>query len=304
MKALTTAPVVVFAYKRVAHLRLCIQHLQNNTLAPSSDLIVYSDGPRTENDKEGVLEVRRFLKTVSGFASVKVIEHEGNLGLSKSIILNVTKVVNEYGSVVVVEDDLVTSPYFLQYMNDALKKYQFEDKVISIHGYVYPVKGKLPDLFFLRGADCWGWATWKRGWDLFNADGRALLARIARMNENKRFDFSDTYPYIQMLKDQIERKNDSWAILWYASAFVEDKLTLYPGRSLVRNIGNDDSGTHSRKTNKFDVELSSEPVDVFGAQVKLEDNPRAILEFSRYFRALKSPLDNLKAFVKRMISYY
>jgi hypothetical protein len=295
------APVVIFAYKRLSHLTQCLDALRANTLAPVSDLIVFSDGPKKDTDKEGVRAVRNYLKTVHGFRSVKIIEHESNLGLSRSIIQNVTAVVNEYSKIIVVEDDLVTSPYFLQFMNDALEKYDHDENVISIHGYVYPVKGTLPPLFFLRGADCWGWATWKRGWSLMETDGRALLNTIVTSGEQARFDFFGTYPYMRMLRDQIDGKNDSWAILWYASAFVKHKLTLYPGASLVRNIGNDDSGTHSRTTNKFDVTVSSKEVDVMGTPVSVEDNHAAIREFSGYFKTLEGPTDYLKKWVKKII---
>jgi hypothetical protein len=295
------APVVIFAYKRLSHLKQCIDALRVNTLATVSDLIVFSDGPKRDSDREGVTAVRTYLKSVKGFRSTKIVEHETNLGLSQSIIRNVTAVVNEYGRIIVVEDDLVTSPYFLKFMNDALEKYDREEKVISVHGYVYPVKGVLPSLFFLRGADCWGWATWKRGWSLMETDGNALLDRIVSSDEQARFNFFGTYPYMEMLRDQIDGKNDSWAILWYASAFVKHKLTLYPGSSLVRNIGNDDSGTHSKTTSKFDVTVSLKEVDVMGTQVRVEDNGDAIREFSNYFRTLTGPVDRLKAMVKKII---
>ena len=126
--------------------------------------------------------------------------------------------------VIVLEDDLVTSPHFLQYMNDGLGIYERDDRVISIHGYSYPVHGKLPETFFLRGADCLGWATWKRGWDLFEDDGQRLLNELERRNLTRSFDFDGSYPYTQMLRDQIAGSNSSWAVRWYASAFLRDKL--------------------------------------------------------------------------------
>lgn len=140
---------------------------------------------------------------------------------------------------------MITSPYFLQYMNDALSLYKDIEEVISIHGYSYPVKRTLPDTFFLRGADCWGWATWKRGWKLFNLDSSDLYQQLQVNQQCYTFDFEGTHSYCKMLKNNIQGKNDSWAIRWYASAFLRNKLTLYPGRSLIHNIGNDGSGSHS-----------------------------------------------------------
>ena len=180
--------------------------------------------------------------------------------MAQSIIHGVSEVCERHGRVIVIEDDLVTSRYFLRYMNDALNLYENESEVISVHGYVYPVIKALPDSFFIRGADCWGWATWQRGWDLFQCDGLVLLEEIERRGLLREFDFDNTIPYVQMLRDQIAGRNDSWAVRWYASAFLLNKLTLYSGRSLVKNIGNDSSGVHCDASTSFDVEVSQVPV--------------------------------------------
>ena len=176
---------------------------------------------------------------------------------------------------------MVTSPYFLKFMNEALEFYRDEEKVISVHGYMYPVKAKLPETFFLKGADCWGWATWKRGWDLFEPDGKKLLEEIRRRNLQKDFDLGGTYPYTRMLGDQIAGRNDSWAIRWHASAFVLDRLTLYPGRSLVHNIGTDDSGTHCEETNVYDTEVAAAPVKVM--RIPIEENRAVLQALERHF---------------------
>ena len=244
------APIALFVYNRPGHTRWTIEALQKNILASDSDLIIFSDGPKdAAGSKQSVLAVRAYLKTIQGFKSVKIMEREKNQGLAKSIIAGVTSVVGEFGKVIILEDDMVSSQYFLQYMNEALGLYEKEDDVISIHGYIYPVKGILPETFFLKGADCWGWATWKRGWDLFEPDGKKLLRELKETNLTKEFDFSGSYPYTKMLKDQIAGRNNSWAIRWYASAFLKNKLTLYPGKSLIYNTGFDGSGTHCGSDN-------------------------------------------------------
>jgi hypothetical protein len=140
---------------------------------------------------------------------------------------------------------MVVSPDFLAYMNAGLALYAGDEQVVSIHGYVYPTRDALPDTFFLRGADCWGWATWRRGWAVFDPDGAALLARVEAAGLQRDFDLDGAFPYTAMLRDQVEGRTDSWAVRWYASAFLADKLTLYPGRSLVLNIGLDGTGTNS-----------------------------------------------------------
>ncbi|GBR75495.1 hypothetical protein NO2_0164 [Candidatus Termititenax persephonae] len=238
------APIIVFIYNRPEHTRQTVEALLANELADKSDLFIYSDAAKDDLAIDKVREVREYIKTIKGFKSINIIEREKNIGLAHSIIDGVTTIVNEYGRVIVLEDDLVTSPYFLSYINDALELYEHNESVVSIHGYMYPGREKLPDYFFLRGADCWGWATWQRGWSLFNPDAQYLLNEIKKQNLQELFNFSNTYNYTGMLQNQIDGRISSWAICWYASAFLADKYTLYPRKSFVQNIGMDGSGTH------------------------------------------------------------
>ncbi|WP_347145894.1 glycosyltransferase [Parabacteroides goldsteinii] len=276
------SPIVLFAYNRINHIQQVIKALLRNEYASDSDLIIYSDASKNDNTVQEVQCVRQYLSTVSGFKSVKVIERLENFGLAKNIIDGVTSVINQYEKVIVLEDDLVVSPYFLKYMNEALDFYEKEEQVISIHGYIYPVKQKLPETFFIKGADCWGWATWKRGWDLFCSDGKYLLKEIEKRNLKKEFDFDNSYPYYRMLKHQIEGKNNSWAIRWYASAFLHNKLTLYPGRSLVNQIGMDGSGTHCSTNEMFDVPLTNSSIVL--SNIDIQESKQGRDAFIYYFR--------------------
>src|SRR3989338_4006387 len=167
------APIVLFCYNRPSHTLQVLQALQKNPEAKNSELFIFCDGAKNENDLECINDVHKIIDNISGFKNVVVEKSENNKGLAKSIILGVSKIVEKFGRVIVLEDDLVISPYFLQFMNDGLDFYENDDRVISIHGYIYPIKEKLPPTFFIKGADCWGWATWKRGWDLFNENGRS-----------------------------------------------------------------------------------------------------------------------------------
>ena len=287
--SLRNAPIALFAYNRPWHLRQTVEALQNNTLAKDSDLFIFSDGAKDSSASPQVTEVRDYIHSIRGFKSIKVIERNRNYGLSGNIIDAVTNIVNEHERIIVLEDDLVTSPYFLSYMNDALNYYDKCDEVISVHGYIYPVPGTLPETFFLKGADCWGWATWKRGWDIFESDGRLLLSRLLESGLSREFDYGGAYGYTNMLKRQVNGKNDSWAVRWYASAFLEDKLTLYPGRSLVANIGNDSSGTHCGVTDVFGCELADEPVRV--TKISVEENVPAKKKFAEFLKSTKTPLN-------------
>ena len=293
------APIALFVYNRLDHTEQTVSALKRNVLADESDLFVFSDAPKDSDLDEKIKAVREFIASTTGFKSLTIIERPHNLGLANSIIDGVTNLCNKYGQVIVLEDDLVTSPYFLKYMNDALDFYRDEERVISIHGYIYPLKAKLPETFFLRGADCWGWATWKRGWDIFEPNGEKLLEQLKQRKLEKQFNFDGAYEYVRMLKNQILKKNDSWAIRWHASAFLNDSLTLYSGKSLVNNIGNDSSGTHSGSTSEYDVILNNTPVEI--KQIAIMETTvarNAIIDF--FFKNKPS----IMAKVKRRIRNY
>jgi hypothetical protein len=275
------APIIVFVFNRLPHTRQTIEALQQNEGAGRSHLFVYSDGPRSADDTATVRSVRDYIREIRGFREVSVIEREANLGLSRSVISGVTEIVSRYGRAIVLEDDMVTSPYFLKFMNDALDLYQDDEKVISVHGYTFPVKKALPMTFFLRGADCWGWGTWKRGWDLFEPEGALLFAELRQRKLERSFDHDGSYPYTKMLEDQIAGNNDSWAIRWHASAFLKDKLTLYPGKSLVYNTGLDASGTHCTASHVYDTSVSQKPVRII--RIKIEEDPEARKIVREYF---------------------
>jgi hypothetical protein len=289
-------PICLFTYNRLEHTRKTIEALLRNKNVSLHDLIIFSDAPASNFNKYGVDQVRNYIKTISGFRSVKIIFRKKNFGLSKSIITGVTQILQDYESIIVLEDDMITSPYFLDYMNNGLKLFAHDERVVSIHAYVYPTYTVLPETFFLYGADCWGWGTWRRGWKLFDADGKSLLRRLKKNDLIRKFDFNGSYLYSKMLINQIKGKNDSWAIRWYASAFLANKLTLYPGRSLVHNIGNDNSGTHCGATKKLDAVLSETPICFEGLNVSHSN--LAYSAFEDFFK------DSKLSFFRKFIDYF
>lgn len=276
------APIALFVYNRPGHTRQTVETLLANAEAAKSPLYIFSDAPKNTAGEEAVSEVRRYIRGIGGFSTVHIIERAENYGLARSIIDGVTNICQEHGRVIVLEDDLIMSPYFLQYMNDALVRYEDQPEVVSIHGYSYPVSGKLPDTFFIRGADCWGWGTWKRGWDIFEPDGEKLLAELERKNLTHKFNYEGAYSFTNMLKEQIAGRNNSWAIRWHASAFLANRLTLYPGESLVRNIGFDSSGTHCGSSGGYDVDLAISPVA--SLNIPIEESIFARAQIENYFR--------------------
>jgi hypothetical protein len=289
------APIIFFAYNRPEHTRQSLESLKANAEAQNSCLYIFCDGPKTganEETRNRIHEVRSIVHEQSWCGEVQIVGRTTNTGLAASVMEGVTNVLNRHDRCIVLEDDLEVSPFFLKYMNDALNEYADNNRVISVHGYTYPVQQPLPETFFLRGADCWGWATWKRGWQLFEPDGRKLLSELKRTNQLCAFNYNNSYNYAKMLQKQIRSENDSWAIRWYASAFLNDKLTLYPGRSLVKNAGADGLGTHVGVSASFDVPLSEHPVKVGGIPVSAQ--PDCQHYFEQYFRKTQtSPLQRL-----------
>ncbi len=281
------APVALFTYNRLSHTKATVEALLTNKPAAATELYIFSDGPANVEQRIVVDEVRNYLRTIKGFSKIHIIERPLNFGLGNNIIDGVTGVVEIAGKIIVLEDDLITAPYFLEYMNDGLDTYAFNDKVISIHGYTYPVTDPLPETFFLRGADCWGWGTWKRGWDKFQHKGTYLLEQLEALQLTYKFDFDGSYPFTQMLRDQIMGKNSSWAVRWYASAFLEDKYTLYPGQSLVMHAGGDGSGTNTGYDELLNVKLSDRPIKV--NEKNVEQDAAAFSAFAKVLKKQHDP---------------
>ena len=291
------APIALFVYCRPDHVKKNIEALLANREAKDTDLYIFSDAPKNEKAKEGVAQTREYIHTIAGFKSVTIFEREVNWGLAKSLINGISQIVEQYGRVSVVEDDIIAAPYFLKYMNDGLEKYKDEPKVASIHAYSYPHKRKLPDTFFVKGADCWGWATWKRAWDVFTPDAAFLYSEIVKRKLQREFDFNFTFPYMCMLKDQIKGKVSSWAICWYASAFLNDMYTLYPNVSMAKQIGMDGQGaTHSVVTNKYEVEVNQNVLCL--KDIPIENSREGVKMFQEFFMTLKNSKGVLKRFIK------
>ncbi len=293
------APIVLFVYNRLQHTIKTIEALKKNELASKSVLYIYSDGPKNLYDETSVIELRKYLYGISGFFKVSIIERSNNFGLSDNIIEGVTSICNKYGKVIVLEDDLVTSPFFLTYMNEGIDKYINHKNVCSIHGYVYPISDSLPETFFIKGADCWGWATWTKAWNNFEIDGKKLLAEIKYNNLTKEFNFNNSFDYVKMLEDQICGRNNSWAIRWYASCFLNNMYTLYPGKSLISNIGFDGSGTHSGRSLIFNQEYFSSGISIKDIPVK--NNEIAYKAFVMYFTKNKFYSYRWKKVIKKIL---
>jgi len=299
-KDIKKAPVAFFAYRRPLHALKSLESLSLCEGAGESELFIYCDGAKGEKDGKDVEETRRAVKSKKWCGRVHVIERDKNMGLADSIISGVTELVERHGRVIVLEDDLVLSPQFLNYMNGALEFYDGVPKVMHISGYMFPVKGEIPETFFYRSASCWGWATWKRAWDKLEPDPKKLLSRFTDKVMVREFNVRGAMNSYQTLKENAEGKIRTWAARWYASVFLAGGLCLHPGSSLVNNIGHDGTGVHCGKTDAFDVELAQKRITDFTTDYK--ENERVLGLILEFFSAVnkRSPKEILFDGLKRI----
>ena len=283
----TYAPILLFVYNRPEHVRRNIQALLKNELAAESELFIYSDAAKDETSQAAVKEVRAFIRSIQGFKKITITERAENWGLARSIIDGVTTQINRYGRVIVLEDDLVVAPHFLQFMNDALETYRDEERVGHIQACDFTHDPSLPDTFLIKWTGSWGWGTWDRAWKHFNADGKALLTELESRKLTYTFDFNGKYGYTRMLRRQIEGKNNSWAIRWNASLFLKGILSLNVGKSLVQNEGFDGSGTNCGGGGLYASELYMERLPVKKIS-PIEENIQARNAYVRYYARTNS----------------
>ena len=280
------APVALFVYNRPFHLRQVVDSLLKNAEASATDLYIFSDAAKNPEAASDVETVRDYIRGVVGFRSLCIVEQKHNLGLAASIISGVSKICRSVGRVIVLEDDLVVAPYFLKFMNEGLTRYAEDVRVGSILGYSLPLPISLPETYFVRGADCYGWATWERAWKLFETDGSKLLDALILGKQSEVLDMNGALDFTQMLKDQIAKKNDSWAIRWHVSMFLRGMLTLTPNKSLVINIGADGSGTNFGRETLLDTKLTNVPVRV--GNIPVAEHYAARIATEHYYRSYKS----------------
>lgn len=257
------APVILFVYNRLDKTKQTLCALNENVGVEETDLIIFADGAKKIDEREKVIEVRNYIENefvvMSRFHRVKLIKSDLNKGLANSIIEGVTEVIKQYGEAIVVEDDLVTSKDFINYMNSALEYYRDIPTIGSISGYTAPIKylkRYKRDVFITRKGECWGWATWKDRWLEVDWEVSDFVEYYKDMMKRREFN-SIGGGLDNMLCLQMEGKLDSWAVRWCYHLFCNKLLTVYPRVSKTYNIGMDGSGTHCTATNRYDIQLSN-----------------------------------------------
>lgn len=258
---MSKAPIVLFTYNRPDHTQKTVEALRTNAGAHESDLLIYSDGPKHEQHRDAVAAVRSYLPSITGFRSVSIVERPRNMGLAASVIAGVSEVLERHGRAIVVEDDLITTPGFLAFMNEALSAYEARPDIFSVTGYNYPlpIPDDYPQAAYLSyRSSSWGWGTWLDRWkkvDWAVSDYRAFLADPS---QRERFDRGGE-DLLAMLKLQMEGKLDSWSIRFDYAHYKHDATCLHPVRSRLNNIGFDGSGIHCSVSDEYDTALDFSP---------------------------------------------
>ena len=286
---MTMAPIILFAYNRPHLLRQTLESLQANPLASESDLFIFCDGPKPnakESDLQKIAEVRSIAREQRWCKSVTVFESETNKGLGPSIISGVTQIVNEFGKVIVLEDDMITSPYFLEYMNKALEKFEDEEKVMHISAYMFPVKSDIPKLFFYNSTTCWGWGTWKRAWDKLEIEPKSLKNKLKKQGLYNYFNLDGHGDFALQLDLNINGLLNTWAVKWHASVVLSHGLSLHPKRSYVQNIGFGEDASNTKNGKEiFHIDKLAEEVNVY--DIPLEESNLAREAMMKFYDSIR-----------------
>lgn len=281
-KELGLAPVVLFVYARPEHTQKTLDALKANTLAKETDIYIYIDAPKQESHREEYEKVCAIVEQLSGFKSIDIIKRAENFGLASNIIDGVSKIVERHGKVIVLEDDLVTSNLFLEFMNTALNKYKNNDKVWHISGWTYPVKFNIEEeVFSWRAMNCWGWATWNDKWKQFYKDPDSLIEKFTKKDIYK-FNLDGTHNFWKQVESNQSGKLNTWAIFWYASIFENSGYCINPTSTFVKNIGNDGSGENCGNWDIFTSDFALRLPEKWSSAE--EENMGAVKEIKVFFK--------------------
>jgi len=280
------APIAMFVYNRPEHTEQAIKALRGNDLASKSDLFIFADGAKSDARREAVREVRLMTRGINGFKSITMVERERNFGLSKSIIGGVTQLCEEYGRAIAIEDDVMTAPDFLTFLNYALDRYEGEPEIFSVSGFNYPMVAPPTypyDVFFSPRSACWGWATWRDRWNRADWSIGDFREFIADREQRKRFNRGGD-DLTWLLTRQVAGRVDSWDIVWAYTHFRQNGVAMFPVVSKAYNIGLDGSGVHCRRAPFSQVPLNSRADSCYRFPDTVQLDPYFVGEIHRLHR--------------------
>lgn len=255
---MTFAPIAFFVFNRPEHTSASISALLNNDESKESDLFIFSDGPKLNEDIPLVNETRKIIRNIKGFKSINLFERTENIGLANSIITGISEIFNNYNKVIVLEDDLITSPYFLNFINKALDFYEKFPSVFAVSGFGPPIKININynfDTYLIptRSAS-WGWGTWKDIWKIIDWDIKDFDIFIKNVSLKKKFNYTGN-DMTKMLIKQLKGEIDSWSIRFDYNVFKNNGYCVYPIKSFILNKGMKGNGTHFKIPAEIKVEL-------------------------------------------------
>lgn len=286
------APICLFTYNRLDETKQTVIALKDNFLASKSELFVFSDGWKEEKDKYKVIEVRKYLKTVSGFKTITVYESNKNKGLANSIIDGVTNILKKHENIIVLEDDLITSPNFLNFMNASLAYYKDNHKIFSISGYTLdlPILPTLKkDVYLGVRASSWGWVIWKNRWSVIDWQVKDYSTFKKSLIQKYKFNKGGS-DMSRMLQNQMQGNIDSWAIRWCYHQFIKNTYTVFPKTSKLMSIGFGNNATHTKTTKRFNTILDTSNNETF----LFEDNMSLNKKITKQFKSKFSVVNRLK----------
>jgi len=299
------APIVFFAYNRPDHTRQVLESLSRNKYADESSLWIYVDGPKPGASEETLAAneaVKKAVREKKWCKEITIIEAEVNKGLVKSTIDGVTKMVNEFGKVIVMEDDNLVSPGFLTYMNDALDFYENNSRVMHISAFARPdlaAADVKESTYFFYHTTTWGWGTWKRAWDKFTPDAAAVREAVKRNGNINKLNMDGTFEFFWGLHAIIKSNMNSWNTIWHSVVFLNDGLILYPKKSLVSNIGHDGSGTNCEPDDRFQINYEALESEVPVTAIPLTEHEAV----RKHYIGLHSFAYRLRFFIKHYLRY-
>ena len=307
---MSLAPIALFVFNRPEHTKKTLESLRNDLLSAESELFVFSDGPRNKKDESGVEAVRALIDALDGFKKITIYKKSENCGLAGSVIAGVTEVIRQFGKVIAIEDDLQFSPHFLNYMNEALSRYENDSRVFSIGGYSPPLvmpEGYAEDSYLSYRCCTWGWATWQDRWDKVDWDVKDYRSFVDDRNQVERFNRGgdDMTP---ILKLQMDGKISSWGIRWDYAHFKNDAYCFRPSDAIVGNTGNDGTGIHCGATDKYDVSINSQSTFIFPESGRLQVDDEINRRFATFYDGRQRvgavqavPVAKKESFLKRVL---
>ena len=292
------APIAIFAYNRLDILKKTLKFLKKNSIFYKSKIIFFIDGPKDNKDKKDVNSVREFLLKNSETSNAQIIFNKKNIGLSNNITRGFDFIVKNYDKCIILEDDILVSKDVLRVMTFYLNYYKKEKNIVSIEGYMYPIKFKknIPNTFFLKGTGCWGWSTWKRAWSKNKKNKNFIFKKVSNLSSKKMKDFNyfDSYDYFKMLKNK-----NTWAIKWYASNYINNNYTLFFKHSLVQNIGFGKKSTNTI----LDYNLNIKKFKKFNYYYRprtISENIVAKKEISKYLKTSFNYYNKMKLILNKL----